>query len=368
MTTEPPRPCSITTSIPGVPTTWCRLTALESTRIKIPGSCSTRLTFQKPRGSHLLPCLTQLLSLRTLFLHSITVAILCSRIGAASQVKATVSALSLDSAQNKVNLEFLLIDNGASLSAMERPGLRIIPGPGDEPRSRNLAIRESTSDWLLFIDDDVTPAPGMLGAYQRALAADPLRSAYYGPTILEKPQFPSAALRAARAAAPSSAFELPLDQEELEWSPTSNALFSRQRLIQVGGFRTPVTARVGACDVDMGIRLTKVFGLLGKAVPSASCIHSAQSWSRLRPNLLRFFTYGLGEASLVLWHPQRTTARHVSWGNTRDIPSKCILAAYRLSNDLGFTIGRRAARLLTGPKQRFDFRPTALNGPMARNG
>jgi glycosyltransferase involved in cell wall biosynthesis len=50
------------------------------------------------------------------------------------------------------------------------PGLRVVPGPGRGPAAaRNVGWRETRTDWVVFVDDDVAPDPDWCAAVRRDL-------------------------------------------------------------------------------------------------------------------------------------------------------------------------------------------------------
>jgi glycosyltransferase involved in cell wall biosynthesis len=286
-------------------------------------------------------------------LKDLTIAILNSRRSA--DLQATLALLHECALQEQIALDSLVIDNGGNPRNPLGTRVRVLYGPGDEPGGRNLVIREAKSDWLLFLDDDVVPSPGLLRAYVEAHDLDPRRSAYYGPTLFERKAAPSLAYKAAQSIALTGSFDLPARRRELEWAPTSNALFYRPHLVEVGGFRRPRGAAVGACDVDIGIRLTRRFGRSGLGVVGASCIHLAHSWSSFGINLMRFYFYGVGEASLLAWHPHRTVARSQSKRSREwDLLGLTILA-YQAANYAGLLMGHLLHRRSGVGGPRFQF-------------
>jgi len=82
--------------------------------------------------------------------------------------------------ESAVDWELLLVDNGstddtrevaAALVAARPARARVVvePSPGLSA-ARNLGVRSARGESIAFLDDDATPAPGWLDAYERALA------------------------------------------------------------------------------------------------------------------------------------------------------------------------------------------------------
>lgn len=63
------------------------------------------------------------------------------------------------------------------------PAVKIATGPRSGPgANRNVGARTATGEWLIFIDDDVIPAPGFLSAYLESFASAQDTRIYHGLT------------------------------------------------------------------------------------------------------------------------------------------------------------------------------------------
>ena len=113
--------------------------------------------------------------------------------------------------------------------------------------ARNAAADLATRDWVLFIDCDCDPAPGLLDAYFASPPAERV-GALAGP-ILHAPGQPSLAARYARA---RNFVVIPEEPGAIPTAPTGNLLVRRAAFEEVGGFAEGV--RSGG-DVDFCRRI-----------------------------------------------------------------------------------------------------------------
>lgn len=77
-------------------------------------------------------------------------------------------------------------DPGAARRALEHPRLRVIRGDGDGlSRARNQAWRAVTSEWVVYLDDDVVPSERWIEELRRAMGAHPEADIVSGPVVAE---------------------------------------------------------------------------------------------------------------------------------------------------------------------------------------
>ena len=156
--------------------------------------------------------------------------------------------------------------------------------------ARNLGARQAQTPWILFLDSDCLPTPGLIDGYRRALNGaiayagvvraeqhDPLSRYYETQDILNPPP-------------------LWVDGERRPaYLITANALVWREAFAQLGGFDERFLS-AGGEDIDLGLRLWSV-GPLAYA-PAALTLHAFE------PHLLafirRFVRYGGGNRLLAV--------------------------------------------------------------------
>jgi GT2 family glycosyltransferase len=130
--------------------------------------------------------------------------------------------------------------------------------------ARNTAAALATGDWILFMDADCDPDPGLLDVYFAA-GVDDRVGALAGP-ILHAPGQPSLAARYARA---RNFVVIPDDPGAIPTAPTGNLLVRREAFDRVGGFLEGI--RSGG-DVDFCRRIQEA-GYTLELRPAATVSH-----------------------------------------------------------------------------------------------
>jgi glycosyltransferase involved in cell wall biosynthesis len=184
--------------------------------------------------------------------------------------------------------EVLVISDGSTDGTQEylhalstpyclRPFFQSNQGPA---AARNLGIMQASGAYVLFLDDDVVPTPGLIVEHMRIQSASASPTAVFGP-MLSPQDF---------RLAPWVAWEQALLVRQYtaiqsgRWEPnarmfyTGNASLPRQIVVDAGGF-DPSFRR--AEDVELGYRLAEI-GVRFHFAPLATGYHYAdrsyQSW------------------------------------------------------------------------------------------
>lgn len=200
-------------------------------------------------------------------------------------------------APNRFPAEILLVDN-LSYPPVDVPDrlasslpvrILVCARPG-AAAARNLGARQAQTQWILFLDSDCIPTPGLIDGYRqamngaiayagivRAAGSDPVSRYYDVQSILNPP---------------------PLwdnGEERPAYLITANALVWREALAQIGGLDERFPS-AGGEDIDLGIRLWSV-GQLAYA-PAAQSLHTFEPDLHLFVH--RFIRYGRGNRLLAV--------------------------------------------------------------------
>jgi hypothetical protein len=147
--------------------------------------------------------------------------------------------------------EVLLADNRPGAVASRNGVVRTVPaaGPASSYHARQVAAREATGEWLLFLDADCVPEPGLLDAYFSPPPADGtgLLAGAIEDWVVE--DTPVARYVAARRKLDQSTT---LAHPRGPYAQTANVLVRRAAFEAVGGF--PEAIRSGG-DADLCWRL-----------------------------------------------------------------------------------------------------------------
>jgi glycosyltransferase involved in cell wall biosynthesis len=164
--------------------------------------------------------------------------------------------------------------------------------------SRNRGIEESAADYILFLDDDVTPNAGLLDAYQQAISTkDEETIAFVG--MVRFPRSPTLPLRHAAVLMSylTFMFEIAADPiyESPAWGVTANLVVEMGTGVR---FDTAYAKTGGGEDVDFCLRLTRSrHGGHLRSVPEAVVVHDF--WKGGAIALSRHFSnWAVGDSAL----------------------------------------------------------------------
>lgn len=211
--------------------------------------------------------------------------------------------------------ELLVVDNGSTDDTREVAAALVAARPGRArlaveatlglSSARNLGVRLARGEWLAFLDDDATPAPGWLDAYERALGRPGVLAAG-GPI---EPDFaaPPPEWLGAEFLPYLSAWERGPDAHRLAYAeyPRGTNMALRRAAFERFGEFDPRLGRRGrslrSCEeIELCLRLERA-GERVEYLPGAAVEHLVET-ERLSPGWMRrrFAAQGFSEA-IIDW-------------------------------------------------------------------
>lgn len=187
-----------------------------------------------------------------------------------------------------------------------RVRVRVQPTNMGVSEARNRGVRESAAQWVLFIDDDVTPSPSTLEEYAAAIKALGTQACgFVGPTRFPPPtNLLCAAVHASHltyfwglpANSPMTAGE---GHPSVPWGVTANLVLRRTRGLRFD----PVFPRTGGGeDIAACLDVQRELALPLLCAPKVDVTHPW--WDGGRFSSWRFFAWTQGDGLLMDMYPQ----------------------------------------------------------------
>jgi GT2 family glycosyltransferase len=165
--------------------------------------------------------------------------------------------------------------------------------------SRNVALGASDADWVLFIDDDVTPTSLLLHSYAAAVESNPGAPGFFGPTRFAPGS--TTYQRGVEVCGCLTHFQVASYLPSRPWAPTSNVMV-RGDLARAVRFRTIFPKGGGGEDIDYLLRITERVGCPLLAIPDALVDHPW--WFNGARDYSRFTRWSYGDSLLHELHPR----------------------------------------------------------------
>ncbi len=198
-------------------------------------------------------------------------------------------------------------------------------GPG---ATRNLGILAGSAPWILFLDDDVLPMPGLLQAYANAIGQYPEAIGFVG--VTEFPEPVNAATQALVINGSISHFNLAKYKPSMVWTPTANVILNRSKMDPA--LFDPSLRKSGE-DIDFLARNSFLYNEEYRSVPDAVVEHPW--WNNGKVQTSRLFRYGEGGSEITaLPHIRRYS--YFDFANTVEIWA-ALLVLLPLGIVFGFT-------------------------------
>jgi len=175
--------------------------------------------------------------------------------------------------------EIVVVDDGSTddtaslLAALDGDGdpqLQVVRPERNVGRAaaRNLGGNAARGTWILFLDDDILPPPGLLAAHLELLAPNPglgtIGHAVTDPGLIDAPHFHYLDSRGVAKLGPGVA--------PARYFVTQNAAVPRQAFVAAGGFDERFAA-YGFEDMELAFRLERDHGVTFHLLPSPIGCH-----------------------------------------------------------------------------------------------
>ncbi|KAF8526628.1 NAD-dependent epimerase/dehydratase [Hysterangium stoloniferum] len=189
--------------------------------------------------------------------------------------------------------------------------------------SRNRGMEESAAEWILFLDDDVTPREDLLIEAEAVIRMHPHAAGFVG-----NAQFPPAntIFKTAVHLAGVTYFWDIADKikDDLPWGVTANLIVRRVKDNISFNLKFPKTG--GGEDIDYCVRKRDWFvnhGMQGFQ-PAPKVVVTHPWWNEGRRTYHRFFMWGRGDGALVSMFPQHCYVD--MFPNSAELALYCFLA------------------------------------------
>lgn len=174
--------------------------------------------------------------------------------------------------------------------------------------TRNRGIDNSEGDWILFLDDDIIPAPDLLIKYAAAIELYPDRLGFVGLTQFPKPF--NLITEALMLNGAMGHFHMSKFKKEQPWAPTANLMLKKSSL---GKRRFREELNSGGEDVELLVKNSQENKALYLSLPEAVVNHPW--WNDGGSQLKRMFRYGHGNA-MILQLPHIWKYSYLDFSNT----------------------------------------------------
>lgn len=165
------------------------------------------------------------------------------------------------------------------------------------PASRNVGLESGTGEYVLFLDDDVTPSPDILQAYVSAIRAHPDAPGYVGQTKFPNPT--NSFTRGVKTSDILTFFDISTTRDYVAWGTTSNLLLNKRHVGDIR-FSSKFPNHGGGEDIDFCLRIIAKNGQWFRSVPDAIVYHGW--WRNGRRSYTRFFRWAFGDSRLPRIH------------------------------------------------------------------
>lgn len=186
-------------------------------------------------------------------------------------------------------------------TACAKYGALYLHGEQSVRKKRNLGVRESHNELLLFLDSDVIALQGLVAAHVDAYNNREDIGAAQGLTeFVGKNTFLWNSTKLSKLVwSFSNAKRFPYQS----WSITNNLSVRRDVFDEIGGFCEDFPFKLGGDDLEMSYRINKA-GYLIASAPDAVAEHSKETWNHVSALYDRARRWGTMESQICNLHPE----------------------------------------------------------------
>ena len=176
--------------------------------------------------------------------------------------------------------------------------IRIIRNAGSGAHSaRNTGFDAGQGEYVLFLDDDVTPEPGLLRCYVEAIKEHPDSIGFVGSVDFPDPE--NSFERGVVSSDILTFFGIARTRNEFTWGVTANLMVKRAGVGSVR-FSDIFPGHGGGEDIDFCLRVVESTGKKFLTLPAAVVSHPW--WGRGRRQYRRFLRWAYGDSRLPELH------------------------------------------------------------------
>ncbi|KAG1805302.1 glycosyltransferase family 2 protein [Suillus subaureus] len=215
----------------------------------------------------------------------------------------------------------IIIDNPHSPNTTEleakyahRPDIRIRVNESNlgASASRNRGMKESAADWILFLDDDITPQDDILIEAEKAIRSNPQAAGFIGNTYFPVAStiFTNAVHLAGVTYFWDIAAKMPQNESDMPWGVTANLIARRVQDGVEFDLQFPKTG--GGEDIDF-CRKKRDFSVAhgGEGFyPAPHVVATHPWWSDGQRSYWRFYMWSKGDGGLIKLYPNLTYLDH----------------------------------------------------------
>ncbi len=215
------------------------------------------------------------------------------------------SILGMDSPEEIKVTYYIIIDNPrmsvpcSNYRSNERKNVHFLRNDGNfgASASRNRGIDIGTSDFILFLDEDIIPSTTLLQEYKAAIETDPIAPGFVGTSRFPDPV--NLFTRGTVASDILTFWSIAETRRESGWGITANLLVRRNAIGDVR-FSQIFPKRGGGEDIDFCLRIVENTGMLFRTASRALVHHPW--WDRGSPQYRRFARWAFGDGRLPQLH------------------------------------------------------------------